>query len=39
MQRAQAVDTALALLRAGFTRREVAELLRAHPRAIQALLA
>ena len=35
----QAVATARALLRAGFTIREVAEVLRAHPRAVAALLA
>jgi len=39
MQHEQALTAARALLRAGFTRREIAELLRAHPRAIRALLA
>ena len=38
MTRAQAIATALALLGCGLTVRDVAELLRAHPRAIAALL-
>jgi hypothetical protein len=38
-QQAQASAAAHALLRAGFTLREIAEMLRAHPRAIYALLA
>ena len=39
MTHVQAIATARALLRAGFTRREIAELLGAHPRAIEALMA
>jgi hypothetical protein len=37
--RAQAIAAARALVRSGLTVRDVAELLRAHPRAIEALLA
>jgi hypothetical protein len=38
MTRIQAIAAARALLRAGCTLRDVAETLRAHPRAIVALL-
>ena len=38
MTRAQAIAAALALLRSGLTVHDVAELLRAHPRAIEALI-
>lgn len=36
--RTEAIATVLALLSAGFTIRDVADHLRAHPRAIEALL-
>jgi hypothetical protein len=39
ISRIQAIATVRALLSAGFTLREVAEQLRAHPRAIEALIA
>jgi hypothetical protein len=39
ISRSQAIATVRALLNAGFTLREVAEQLRAHPRAIEALIA
>ena len=38
MTRAQAIAAALASLRCGLTVRDVAELLRAHPRAIEELI-
>ena len=38
MTRAQAIAAARALLCSGLTMRDVAELLRAHPRAIEALI-
>jgi hypothetical protein len=39
MHRPQAVAAARALFQAGLTRREIAERLGAHPRAVYALLA
>ncbi len=38
MTRAQAIAIVSALLRSGLTVRDVAELLRAHPRAVEALI-